>query len=172
MKRDRPLFGRKLVQMCVPLRFSKGITTVFICISIAVTAVKVCFPPSPNTSTKPAPVTSPKNKAWWEINSQFQDGATDQKQPKKQIRTPSPPQTYLFGQNSATELDLFGRLRKAKDELLARDVFLPLSRSHAQKLLPFVHFLLLSLLEVAGIETCAQRTWQWQHSLTPLAPRP
>jgi len=88
----------------------------------------------------------------------FQDGALDQKQSKKQIRTPSPPQTYLFGQNSATELDLFGRFRTAKDELLARGVFLPLSRSHAQQLLPFDHFLSLSSLEVAGIEACAQRT--------------
>jgi len=55
-------------------------------------------------------------------------------------------------------LDLFGRLRAAKDELLTRGLFLPLSRSHAQKLLLFVHFLSLSSLEVAGIETCAQRT--------------
>jgi len=43
-----------------------------------------------------------------------------------------PLQTYLFGENSATELDLFGRLWAAKDELLARGVFLPLSGSHAQ----------------------------------------
>jgi len=77
---------------------------------------------------------------------------------KKQIRKPFPPQTYLFGENSATELDLFGRLRVAKDELLARSVFLLLSRSHAQKLLFFVHFLSLSSIEVAGIETCTQRT--------------
>jgi len=83
-----------------------------------------------------------------------------------------PPQTYFFGENSATELDLFGRLRTVKDELLARGVFLLLSRSHAQKLLPFVHFLSLSSLEVAGIEACAQQTWQWQHVPTPLAPRP
>jgi len=76
---------------------------------------------------------------------------------KKEIRTSSPPQTYLFGENSATELDLFGRLRAAKDELLACGVFLPLSRSHAQKLLPFVHYLSLSSLEVAAIEACAQQ---------------
>jgi len=76
---------------------------------------------------------------------------------KKQIRTPSPHQTYLFGENSATELDLFVRLREANDELLAFGVFLPLSRSHARKLLLFVHCLSLSSLEVAGIETCAQR---------------
>ena len=108
-----------------------------------------------------------KNKAWWEINSWFQDGATDQKQPKKQIRTHSPPQTYLL----ATELDLFECLRTVKDELLARGVFLLLSRSHAQKLLLFVHFLSLSSLEVAGIEACVQLTWQWQHAPTSLAPR-
>ena len=48
----------------------------------------------------------------------------------------------------------------------------PLSCSHAQQLLFFVHFLSLSSLEVAGIETCAQRTWEWQHSATPIAPKP
>ena len=85
---------------------------------------------------------------------------------KKQIRTPSPPLTYFFGENSAIELDFFGRLRKVKDELLVWGGLLPLSRLHAQKLL-FVHFLSLSLLEVTGIETCAQQTRQWQHAPTP-----
>ena len=52
---------------------------------------------------------------------------------------------YVFGENSATELDFFGRLRTAKDELLARSVFLLLSRSHAQQLLLFVYLSLSSL---------------------------
>jgi len=73
----------------------------------------------------------------------------------KKIRTPSLPQTYLFGENSATDLDLLGRLRTMKDDFLARGVFLLLSRSHAQQLLLFVHFLSLSSLEVA---VCSQRT--------------
>jgi len=56
----------------------------------------------------------------------------------KNKSTPSPPQTHLFGQNSATELDLFGCLRKAKDELLARGVFLLLSRSATPLLRPLL----------------------------------
>jgi len=85
-------------------------------------------------------------------------------QKNKSARPPS--SNIPFGENSATERDLFECLRTAKDELLARGVFLLLSRSHAPKLLLFVHFLSLSSLEVAGIETCAQRTWQW--IVTPL----
>ena len=77
---------------------------------------------------------------------------------QKKTRTPSPPQTYFFGENSATELDLFGRLRTAKDELLSRGVFLLLSRSQAQKLLLVVQFSSRISLEVTGIEACAQRS--------------
>jgi len=61
----------------------------------------------------------------------------------------------------------FGRLQTAKDERFARVVFLLPSRSQAQHLLIYVHFLLLSSLEVAVIEAWAQRTWQWQHAQTP-----
>ena len=78
-----------------------------------------------------------------------------------------PSSNLHFQRKLRTELDLYGHLRAAKDELLARGVFLLLSRSHAQKLLLFVHVLSLSSLEVAGIKTCTQRTCQWQHAPTP-----